>query len=594
MLRPILRGCGRAGTGMTGVMLAAAFALPPNGSVWAADPVPSTTATGTSSTSTGKSSTGTSRTSPSANVDRDVIAYINKYIRQGWADNEVAPAGKANEYEWCRRVYLDLLGRVPRVDELQKYYADRSEDKRLNLVRSLTESDEYIEDFAKNFTTLWTNILIGRTGGTGNQTNVSRAGMQQYLRRTFLTNKPYDEMVYELISAEGANQPGENDYNGAVNALLDDLAEKAAPATAKVAKVFLGLQVQCTQCHNHPFNDWKQDAFWQMNAFFRQAQALRSGPRRQRDAVVRLKDGDFAGEGSPATPKEAEVYWEQRNGVLKASYPVFSDGVQTISINPSGYREEVRRREELAKLIRKSPQMSKAIVNRMWGHFFGYGFTKPIDDMGPHNQATHPELLDKLGADFAKHGYDLRQLIRWITLSDPYALSSKMPKGSKDDPSKGERPLFSHFYLRQMTAEQLYESLITATDAQKGRGTYEEQERMKNQWLRQFAVAFGTDENDETTTFNGTIPQTLMMWNGELIQKAISGEAGTMLHRAATDPKIKDKVGYLYMAALGRPPTKQEKDIAGLAWKNHRGDNLKAAQDVFWVVLNSNEFILQH
>jgi hypothetical protein len=148
-----------------------------------------------------------------------------------------------------------------------------------------------------------------------------------------------------------------------------------------------------------------------------------------------------------------------------------------------------------------------------------------------------------------------------------------------------------------MTAEQLYESLITATDAQKGRGSYEEQERTKNQWLRQFAVAFGTDENDETTTFNGTIPQTpqtLMMWNGELIQKAISGEAGTMLHRVATDAKIKDKVGYLYMAALGRPPTSVEKKIAQAAWTNHRGDNLKAAQDVFWVVLNSNEFILQH
>jgi hypothetical protein len=245
--------------------------------------------------------------------------------------------------------------------------------------------------------------------------------------------------------------------------------------------------------------------------------------------------------------------------------------------------------------------MSKAIVNRMWGHFFGYGFTKPIDDMGPHNQATHPELLERLGADFAKQGFDVRQLIRWITLSEAYSLSSKFvgdhkqQKGGnyKDDPSKGERPLFSHFYLRQMSAEQLYESLIAATDAQ-GAGSYEEQERKKNTWLRQFAVAFGTDENDEATTFNGTIPQTLMMWNGELIQKAISGEAGTMLHRVATDPKIKDKIGYMYMAALSRAPTGEELKIAKRAWENHRNDAMKAAQDVFWVVLNSNEFILQH
>jgi hypothetical protein len=387
-----------------------------------------------------------------------------------------------------------------------------------------------------------------------------------------------------------------------VNFLLDNLDEKAAPATAKVAKVFLGLQVQCTQCHNHPFNDWKQDAFWQMNAFFRQAQALRSGPRNQRDAVTRLRDGDFAGEGTPATPKEAEIYWEQRNGVLKASYPVFYDGIQNVKVNPSGYRSEVRRRQELAKLIRTSPQMSKSIVNRMWGHFFGYAFTKPVDDMGPHNQPTHPELLDRLGADFAKQGHDLRQLIRWITLSEAYSLSSKFVgdhkhhKGGnyKDDPTRGERPLFSHFYLRQMKAEELYESLIAATDAQKGRGSYEEQERTKNQWLRQFAVAFGTDENDETTTFNGTIPQTLMMWNGELIQRALSGEPGTTLHRVATDPKIKNKVDYLYLAVLGRPATAEEENVAKAAWKNQRGDAVKAVQDVFWVILNSNEFILQH
>jgi hypothetical protein len=331
-----------------------------------------------------------------------------------------------------------------------------------------------------------------------------------------------------------------------------------------------------------------------MNAFFRQTKAKPSGPRNQRDRVVYLQDDDFAGEGTPPTPKEAEVYWEQRNGVLKASYPVFYDGVTTVKINPSGYRTEVRRREELAKLMRSSPQMARAIVNRMWGHFFGYGFTKPVDDMGPHNAPTHPELLNRLGADFAKQGYDLRQLIRWITLSEAYSLSSKMPKGTKDDPTKGERPLFSHFYLRQMTAEQLYESLIAATDAQKGRGSYEEQERTKNQWLRQFALTFGTDENDETTTFNGTIPQTLMMWNGELIQKAISGESGTMLHRVATDPKIKDKIGYLYMAALGRPASAAETKVAKVAWANHKGDAIKAIQDVFWVVLNSNEFILQH
>jgi hypothetical protein len=536
---------------------------------------------------------------PNASSDQDVISYINKYLRQGWTDAGIGPSAGATDYEWVRRVYLDLLGRIPDVEEAERFVKDRAADKKRKLVMDLTSSDKYVEEYARNFTTIWTNILIGRAMRNDRRDLISRDGLQQYLRRTFLRNRPYDEFVFELVSAEGANKPGEQEYNGAVNFILDNLEENAAPATAKTAKIFLGMQVQCTQCHNHPFNDWKQDAFWGMNAFFRQAKSLRTGRRNQPDSFVRLKDQDFAGEGNPATPQEAEIYWEQRNGILKASYPTFVDGTR---VNPSGYVGEVRRRAELAKLIRTSPQMSMAIVNRTWAHFFGYGFTKPIDDMGPHNQPTHPDLLKRLSEDFAKQGYDLRQLIRWLTLSEAYSLSSKFtgdPQkktgNAKDDPNLGERPLFSHFYLRQMSAEQLYESLIVATGAHKTRGSFEEQERQKSQWLQQFAVAFGTDENDEATTFNGTIPQTLMMWNGELINRAISNEnVARLLAEAKRTASVKDPITYLYMAALGRHPTSAEMTNAKVAWKNHGGDAMKAVQDVFWVLLNSNEFILQH
>jgi hypothetical protein len=425
---------------------------------------------------------------------------------------------------------------------------------------------------------------------------ISREGMQQYLRRSFLRNKPYDEFVHDLVAANGANKPGEENYNGAVNFLLDNLDEGATPATAKTARIFLGLQVQCTQCHNHPFNDWKQDQFWSLNAFFKQTRALRTSDGGQQMAVVRLEDEDFAGEGG--NPTEAEIYYELRNGLLKVAYPVFVDGTK---INPSGYLEEVNRRDELADLVRQSPYLGKAAVNRMWSHFMGYGFTKPVDDMGPHNPTSHPELLDQLAKDFTSHGHDNKQLIRWITLSDAYGLSSQLngavgkEKNKKDDPALGERPMFSHFYMRQMSAEQLYESLVVATQADKTRGSYEEQERTKNAWLQQFSVAFGTDENDEATTFNGTIPQTLMMMNGELIQKATSGEQGSFLQRVATsNMKDAQKISSLYIAALARKPTKNELADANKLWQLRKGDTLGAMQDIWWVLLNTNEFILNH
>ena len=537
----------------------------------------------------------TSKTDSQQNVgtstDGEIVDYINKLIRQGWSDNGIISSGPSTEGEWLRRVYLDVLGRIPSIDEMQAFATDKATDKKSKLLNKLLYSDEYAEEYARNWTTIWTNILIGRTGGTDRRSMVSRDGLQQYLRRSFLKNKSYDQFVFELISADGANQPGQDNYNGAVNFILDNLEENAVPATAKTAKIFLGLQVQCTQCHNHPFNDWKQDAFWSMNAFFRQTKATRMGQRDER--MASLKDTDFAGEDNQ--PEAASIFYELRNGLLKVAYPTFVDGTK---INPNGYLEQVNRRDELAKMVRQSPFLGKAIVNRMWGHYMGYGFTKPVDDMGPHNPPTHPELLDRLGKDFQLRGYDLRQLTRWITLSDAYGLSSKFAansKNKKDDPLLGEKPLFSRFYLRQMQAEELYESLLVATEAHKTRGSYEEQEKTKSTWLQQFNTAFGTDENDEATSFDGTIPQALMMMNGDLVKKATNGEKGSFLYNIAhSSLNPGDKITRVYMAALSRKPTNNELADANKLYVLRKGDAVGAMQDIFWAILNSNEFILNH
>jgi hypothetical protein len=153
------------------------------------------------------------------------------------------------------------------------------------------------------------------------------------------------------------------------------------------------------------------------------------------------------------------------------------------------------RRQELARLIKTSPNFPKAIVSRIWGHFLGYGFTKPVDDLGDHNPPSHPELLDGLAERFREQSFDVKELMRWIALSKPYSLSSKTTaKNASDDPTVGEKPKFSHFYLRQMQAEQLYESLLTATEADKAAG--EEAARKKDAWMSQFVIAFGTDEGD--------------------------------------------------------------------------------------------------
>jgi hypothetical protein len=532
-------------------------------------------------------------TGPASGVtDADIVAFIDAQIRAAWSDSGLKPSLKATDGEFCRRVFLDVVGRLPTVGELEQYMKDSPATRKTKLLDRLLDSEEYTMDYAVNWSTIWSNLLIGRPMPRENRTLFNRAGMQQYLRSSFARNKPWDQMAFELVSATGTTKPGVEGYNGAVNFLIGKLQENATEATARTAKYFLGMQVQCTQCHNHPFNDYKQDQFWSMNAFFRQTKG--NGVRMGRETdYATLRNDDFAGEGN--TPKEAEIYFELRNGQMQVAYPKFVDGTP---INPSGYVNEVDRRAELGKLIIKSEMFGKAIVNRMWAHFLGYGFTKPVDDMGPHNQPSHPELLDRLGKEFAAHNHDFKKLIRWIVLSEAYGLSSKITPGNKkDDPTLGEKPKFSHFYLRQMQAEQLYESLLTSTripGTKSGEGIDEKEDR-KAQELAQFTLTFGNDEGEDATTFNGTIPQALMMMNGGMTREATDVKDGSMLKWLAQNSKSpSEAVEYLFLAAYSRKPSSGELGLS-TALLSTRGNNLMTGlQDIWWALLNSNEFIFVH
>jgi hypothetical protein len=514
---------------------------------------------------------------------------IDSALKAQWTDYGLKPAALEEDGKWCRRVYLDLIGRIPTYEELNAFLRDRDPQRRKKLVVSLTDDAKYTEEFARHWATIWSNLLIGRSGGTERRSLTSREGMQKYLRDCFARNRPYDRMVYELISASGATKPGQEGFNGATNFLVDKVnAEKATLATSSTSRIFLGLQVQCTQCHNHPFNQWKQQKFWEFNAFFRQTRGLRRFVSGTRDIDhAELIDQDFAGESGRA--EEAEIYYEERNGLTKVAYPVFIDGT---AIERSGYLSDCNRRVELAKLVIASEYLEKMMVNRMWAHFLGYAFTKPMDDLGPHTTVSHPDLLNSLAHEFRKSSFDVRALMRWITLSEPYQLTSRTSSGNEsDDPTLGEAAQFSHFYLRQMSAEQLYQSLLQIGG--QARGSLEQQQAERDRWLAQFVVAFGTDEGDESTTFNGSIPQALMMFNGDLVMRATSIKPGSWLHRVnLNSSKLSNKVNALFLAGLSRRARADEQKIAVKLVQARKGDVAEALQDLWWAILNSNEFIL--
>ncbi|MBM4004482.1 MAG: DUF1549 domain-containing protein [Planctomycetes bacterium] len=536
--------------------------------------------------STNYRSVGSGDVVGSGDAGGNLVSVINSFLAQSWSEHGVKPGGRATESEWCRRAFVRVLGRIPTVEELKQFESDRSSDKRAQLVDRLLSDPAYLEEFAGHWSLVWTNVLIGRSNRDG---IASREGLIAYLRDALRNNRPYDQMARELITATGSATPGSEDFNGAVNFILANENERRTLITAKTAQVFLGTHLQCVQCHNHPTNDMQQDSFWQANSFFRQIGIERDAG----NGRVRVVNRDFPGEGRNE-PGEALVYFERPNGQMKAAYPVLFDGTE---VPHSGFVSEFDRRAAFAENVVQSSQFARVMVNRLWSHFLGQGFTKPIDDIGPHNPPSHPELIDRLAAEFKASHFDARELIRWITLSEPFGLSSRITAGNEQDaPELGNSPLFSRYYSRQMQVEEVVQSLeLLARNGKSGPTEPNAGLLARAEFFNQFSRNIGTDDGTEENTFNGGIPQSLFLMNGELTGRVMQMERGTMLHLVATSGMpIAEKIEHLFQASLSRRPSPRELQAAKALIAKNADRELEALQDIWWALLNSNEFIVDH
>jgi len=295
--------------------------------------------------------------------------------------------------------------------------------------------------------------------------------------------------------------------------------------------------------------------------------------------------------------KSGLIYYEKRNGVILTVRPEFLPAGEEKRgpVLPPG-AQGIQRREKLAEFILDHPQFPKAIVNRMWGVFFGRGFVNPIDDFNDQNQPSNPELLDETAARFKHYNYDLKRLIRWICNSNPYNLSY-VANRTNDKPE--HEALFSRMIMKSMSPEQLFESIVTAAKLEAAESK-SGKKGLKDQWLGSLITNFGDDEGNEVN-FNGTVVQALMMMNGKDINDAISRKDGSValaIHNRSERAAIHE----LYLTALNRPPSDREfKTIIGqfllrdprVGQVDYRNPN-RRYEDLFWALLNSNEFILNH
>jgi hypothetical protein len=506
---------------------------------------------------------------------------INEKLAEKWQAKKLTPSPRCTDYEFIRRASLDIIGRIATPKEVKQFLKDPSEVRRAWLIERLLKSEEY----AKNFANIWTVLLMTRSGATDPARSVYHEQMHDWLEKRFAENTSWKEIVTQLLTAAGTTSK----ENGAVNYILANLGEpipagnqeghfNMVPATARTTRLFLGIQTQCTQCHDHPFNPGKQLNFWGINAFFRQVDRKGGKPMRNREPpVLELTD-------DPSLDSSGMVFYENRRGVVWSTKPYFFlDKVRLSAPNEN-------RRQKLAELITASDYFPKAYVNRMWMHFFGRAFTNPVDDFGEHNESSHPELLDELAAGFAHYGYDGKQLIRWICNSNAYSLSSV---SSKTNASAEVEPLYSRMLLKSLTPEQLFESLIVATQAEMFESKAA-REKLRKEWLKDLTTNFGDDEGNEVT-FNGTVVQALLMMNGGHLNSAIASKGHLVnLVKKEGATAILD---YLYLAALNRPPTSGEASRIMQIYRTAPAkskDGLSFWQDVFWALLNSNEFILNH
>ncbi len=487
---------------------------------------------------------------------------INRLIREGWELAEVSPSPQTDDPEFLRRLSLDLIGRTPTVEEVVSFIRDKRGDKRARLIDLLLDHP----DFAKNSANLWEVILIGRAD-QGNQVN--REAFRTWLTEQFNDERPWNEIARELITATGSNTA----ENGATNFVLAHREMNAVPLTSVTTRVFLGRQLQCTQCHDHKSNDWKQEDFWGINAFFR-------GIRVQRD------NGDGAMVEVTDDPTSDYARFDRPDGSIRIAFPKYLDGRKV------SQSADINRRSMLGDFItdRSNTEFAEAFVNRVWGHFMGRGIVHPVDDFGDHNPPSHPELIASLTQSFIDADYDIKELVRWITSSEAYLISSARGRSRRP-----EDALFATMIVKPMTPEQLFSSLLVATQADQT-GDGDAQER-RDRWRRQFVFAFANDEATEQNSFDGTIPQALMMMNGNLIREATSCKPGNLLHKVvggAVQRGAADTiVTQLYLATLSRPPSKTEARAAGMILRN-APNPYEASEDLFWALLNSNEFMLNH
>jgi hypothetical protein len=514
--------------------------------------------------------------------DESPAARIDRHLAAAQARAGVIPAPAADDAEFLRRVHLDIAGRIPTVSESRRFLDSKDPDKRHKLIDALLEGPHYVA----HYTVVWRSMLLPESEANI-QARLAAPVFENWLRRHLIANTPYDRMVRDLLTAplgNGANPRGVNPLEGGDQGASgfylanEFLPENLASATSRL---FLGVKLGCAQCHDHPFAEWKRDQFWSYAAFFASIRPLQ-----------RTRDGS-------APVGRNEITIPRTGKVVKAK---FLDGtVPTWTARSDS-------REVLADWVTspKNPYFARAAVNRLWSQLFGIGLVDPVDEMvGTGNECipSHPEILDELTREFVAHKYDLKFLIRTLTNTSAYQRSSrngKLPSAPRQ---------FAQMQLRGLTPEQLYDSLTEAVGDPPGTDLPSPLTARGVGGPREEFLSKFSNSSDRPTETQTSILQALALMNGRYVGEATSLTRSRRLAAILDFPAwtTHKKLETLYLAALTRRPTPREierfdrylaqalaEDGKTLTEDEKERRGRTALADLFWALLNSSEFYLNH
>ena len=468
--------------------------------------------------------------------------------------------------EFLRRAWLDTVGKLPPATVARDYLLDFSADKRTKLIDELLADPEWADHWAVKL-----GDLI--------RPNTQRVGVKpvylldHWLRRRLRANTPWNELVRELLTATGSTH-----QYGPVAFFRD----KREPATAGafVSRIFLGIRLDCAQCHHHPSEKWSQDDYYQFAAFF--------GSMKRKGQGI-----------SPPISGEPEYWWWEPGGTVK--HPVSDEVMPPRPLDGKAFAI-AKDRDPRAALVHwmlrpENPFFARAIVNRVWGEFFGVGIVDPVDDFRASNPPSNEPLLDWLARDFVQHGYDLKHLMRRILRSHVYALSSLPNETNAADQRNYARSL-----RRRLPAEVMADAVARVTDTAGkwdglptgARAMEVWNTKMSSTFLDTFGRPDASAECPCERDPAPTIVQSLHLMNSEALQDRIAHKEGRAARLAAGEATPEEIVREIYLAAYARPPSGAELELAVAAFSVEGTTRRSAAEDVMWALINSAEFVFNH